>query len=75
MHLFEVACYFYLSLCKFCECEWRYGDSVDSPVEENSGVFSLLPCGKPIIWAHWASFALLIIGVLKYSLDIEDATV
>jgi len=35
----------------------------------------MLPCGKPIIWAHWASFALVIIGVLKYSLDIEDATV
>jgi len=35
----------------------------------------MLPCGKPIIWAHWASFAPVIIDVLKYSLDIEDATV
>jgi len=35
----------------------------------------MLPYGKPIIWAHWASFALVVIDVLKYSLDLEDATV
>ena len=39
-------------------------------------VCMMLSCGKKTItWAHWASFALVIIDVLKYSLDIEDATV
>jgi len=38
-------------------------------------VCTMLPCGKHITWAHWAIFAPVIIDVLKYSLDLEDATV